>query len=709
MVGTAPEPVTTVRSRAGILEVGRKIASPPLVRSVVYGWAALVGVAGCLVAVGDLRTGRAYDAPPVVALLAIPVVGALITRHRPRHPVGWIFLLAGSAMVAAEAVSDGAFVFAKTNEPTALATVLADVLWPLTFPLISIALLWFPDGRLPSRRWRPVAAIAAATTTAIVVESAFTAWGPTDHGGMTNPLAIAGFRALLPMGPLLTAETALAFASIASVPLRYRRCDADARQRIRWVLWAAIVSLAAGSVATLSTLMGQLPAWTNGAAAAPAVLGIPICVGIAIIRSRLLDIDILLSRTLLYFSLSFALLGIYVATVTLAGIAFASTDAVPPLVGGLVIAVGFHPLRTQAQRLTGRWLYGDRDDPLRVLATVAAAVTGSHEPYQDLITALATSLRLHHVAIDLAESVAPDAAYVRAAEFGSARGAPLVEIPIAHDSEPVGRLVVAARSTREPFRAEDLALLRAAAGQAGATITTQRLAAALQRSRERIVQATAAERRRLGRDLHDGIGARLTAIGYSIEAATRALPRTAPEGQPPSESAEILSHTKADLVDTVTELRRVIDALRPAALDDLGLVEAIDATARHLLAKAGVSLTMHAFDHTVVDQFEPAAEVAFFRIAIEAVNNVIVHAAATTCSISLVRSERSTTLTVHDDGIGVPSNGGNGDAYRRDGGIGIGSMRERAEELGGTLTVEPDPEGGTTVRAIIPSGRPARP
>jgi signal transduction histidine kinase len=349
-------------------------------------------------------------------------------------------------------------------------------------------------------------------------------------------------------------------------------------------------------------------------------------------------------------------------------------------------------VRVRVQRVADRRLFGDRSDPLAVLASVSGAGENAESPFEALVNAVAATLRLHYVALDLVE---PDGLR-RVAVHGTERGAPVVRIPLTWHGSDLGALLVAARSTRDPLRSTELALLAAVADQAAATVETRHLAETLQRSREQIVQAAEEERRRLRRDLHDGLGARLAAIGYELEAAAR---------RPADASAQdVVRQAQSDLVNAVTELRRVIDDLRPGPLDDLGLAEALAGTARWLLEEAGVSAEISSTLPPALP-LSAGTEIALFRIGVEAVANVVRHAHAMTCRVHLCLDGRVVVLRVCDDGRGpAKTHGELTNGYHRVGGLGIASMRDRAAELGGTLTIATGPVLGTTVEARVPIG-----
>ncbi len=264
--------------------------------------------------------------------------------------------------------------------------------------------------------------------------------------------------------------------------------------------------------------------------------------------------------------------------------------------------------------------------------------------------------------------------------------APL-RLPLSYQNEPVGELLLGPRTGEEGFSPGDKRLLDDLARQAGVAAHAVGLTSDLQRARERLVTAREEERRRLRRDLHDGLGPQLSSQALTID-AVRALMRDDPDA-----AEALLLDLKAQAQDAVTDIRRLVYDLRPPALDDLGLLGAL----RESAAQYGHSELAISVDAPQTLPTPPAAvEVALYRIAQEAMTNVVRHARARTCAVSLAVDEEAgiLRLEVRDDGRGLPE--------ARSPGVGLSSMRERAAELGGSLTAEPLPEGGTVVRAGLP-------
>ena len=236
----------------------------------------------------------------------------------------------------------------------------------------------------------------------------------------------------------------------------------------------------------------------------------------------------------------------------------------------------------------------------------------------------------------------------------------------------------------ETFSPSDHRLLADLARQAGVAAHAVRLTAELQRARERLVAAREEERRRLRRDLHDGLGPQLASQTLTLSAARKLLRRD------PDAAETLLADATAHAQSAITDIRRLVYALRPPALDDLGLVAALREQAAQYQA-SGVRIAIDAPER--LPSLPAAVEVACYRIAQEALTNVVRHAEARTCRVALAVGD-ALCLEVRDDGRGLPPN--------HCAGVGLTSMRERAEELGGSCTIEPAPGGGTCVRARLP-------
>jgi len=376
----------------------------------------------------------------------------------------------------------------------------------------------------------------------------------------------------------------------------------------------------------------------------------------------------------------------------------------------------FQPLRERLQRSVNHLLYGQRDEPYAVLSRLGQRLETTLAPdalLPVIAETVAQALKLRYVAIALDQNGTQT--------IVAASGQPcdgLVSLPLVYQHETVGQLLLAPRAAKEPLDLADRRLLADVARQAGIAAHAVRLTADLQSSRERLVATREEERRRLRRDLHDGLAPALSGVLLRIAAARRLLPAG-------SAAEPLLAETGADLRASVGEVRRLVYDLRPPALDQLGLVQAIHeqaeryGTASEADGEPGLRVEIQAPGGLPL--LSAAVEVAAYRIAQEALANAARHGRARTCIVRLALhgptrpvasgNGHQTSrvfpagpespvlcLEIVDDGIGLPK------VPRA--GVGLTSMRERAAELGGTCTAERGPNGGTRVEARLPLGSP---
>jgi signal transduction histidine kinase len=358
-----------------------------------------------------------------------------------------------------------------------------------------------------------------------------------------------------------------------------------------------------------------------------------------------------------------------------------------------LVALLFQPLRERLQRGVNRLMYGERDDPVAVLDRLGQRLeaTVAHQAVlPGLVETVAQALKLSYVAVELEEG--------EECQVAAAYGLPVdetIRLPLIYQAETIGHLVVAPRAPGESFNPVDQLLLENIAHQAGAAVHTVQLTADLQRARQRLVTTREEERRRLRRDLHDGLGPVLASQGLKLAASQQLL------GRDPATASQLLDEVMAQNEATVAEVRRLVYDLRPPALDELGLVEAIRDYVVEANGSSPLSIGLQITIEEPPDGLPPltaAVEVAAYRIALEGMTNAARHAQAQDCVIafSLDKTVKHATLKleISDNGAGLP------DGFRT--GIGLTSMRERAEEVGGTLAVESDEVNGTRVIARLP-------
>jgi signal transduction histidine kinase len=636
---------------------------------------------------------------------AFATVGALIVIHRPSNTVGRILCAIGLTSAIAslgQAYSWYALVHQHGSLPGGMAAGwLGSWLFVPAFGLFWFLLLLFPDGRLPSPRWRPVAWLAAAHIALTCIWVAFEPQPLDSPPYLQNPLGIGqAADALQLLGRILVPTVGLLLAlSTASVVMRFRRSQGPARQQLKWFVYGAVLALVewaayhyvfreagSGNLQPEPVLVAVLDSL---AAATPAV-----AIGVAILKYRLYDIDRLISRSLVYAGLTAAVVGVYVAAVELLGAVFPHRGLGVSLGATGLIAVGFQPARERLQRTVDRLLYGHRHDPYTVLSQLGQRIEATLAPeaiLPSVVNTVASALKLPYVVVELSNGDRVEAT--------SASNRPLAELtrlPLSYQGELAGELVVASRSPGERLTPADQLLLADIARHAGVAVHAVQLTAELQRSRVRLVSAREEERRRLRRDLHDGLGPTLAGVVLQLGAAKALV------DQDRLEACRLLGRLRAEVQQAIIDIRRLVYQLRPPALDELGLVGALRAYASHLQYPDSNELgSPSSLDHLTVTVDGPAqlpplpaaVEVAAYRIATEALANTARHASASRCTVRLA-VDNALELEVADDGRGLPTH------YRP--GVGLISMRERAAELGGSCTVRAASGGGTRISARLP-------
>ena len=496
-------------------------------------------------------------------------------------------------------------------------------------------------------------------------------------------------------GPLFPLELLLVYGSTLALQVyRYVRLyNAVERQQTKWLVYGLAITLLyvlcsivlsavlpADSPILLLLLPGPLIF----------ILCLGLAVGVAILRYQLWDIDLIINRTLVYGTLSACVIGLYVLIVGYFGALFHTpNNPAISLIATALVALVFQPLRGFLQRAVNRLMFGKRHTPYQILARLDQQLALAMPP-EDVLPALvktiATTLKLPYVAVALVQSDAPPLSEERlVALSGQPPLHDLVErLPLIYQGEAVGQLVLAPRSGEAQLTRTDRRLLEDLARHAGVIAHAVRLTTDLRRSRERLVVAREEERRRLRRDLHDGLGPTLASLTLTLAAAREYLPRD------PTATDTLLQALATQVQGAVTDIRRLVYELRPPTLDDLGLIaQCADQTAR--FTQDGLQIAVEAPD--ALDPLPAAVEVAAYRIGMEALTNVVRHAQANTCTLRVER-DRNLIITITDDGCGLPASPVLG--------IGVRSMRERAEELGGSCTIEARPEGGTLVVARLP-------
>lgn len=614
-----------------------------------------------------------FAATNLAIALSFGGCGALLAWHRPNHPVGW--LLAGSGFAqGATGLAATLLLFGDLGSGSSVAVQGAGTIfswsWPWSMGLgFFLALLLFPDGRLPSPRWRPVAIGIALAGLGFVVSVGGDPASSTFEGHRFQHWgAIAGYsRWGLLWAVVGLLNVAGLFAVLGSLIVRYRRGGEDTRRQLLWLVLAVVaivliavpvVVLEAGSELFLLV-----------------IVLVPAAILIAILRHNLLDIRLVVSRSVSWAVLSAALGATYIALVSALGAVLAGTASA--VVATATVAVAANPLRRTLQQRVDKLFYGDRGDPLRVFGRVGAQL-GGHEDLTALATAIADSLRLPFVAIRTG-----DRELVSSGEASSV----IHTLPLMHGGERLGELLAGSRRGDRRLTRADKDMLELVAAPVAMAVHATLLAEELQTARARIISAREEERRRLRRDLHDGLGPVLTGIGFKADAA-----RNYVRGHP-AEAVELLGQLRLETTSALEDVRRLVYDLRPPVLDDHGLVEALRRQAQRLDRRENGNPLQVSIEAPVQLPRMPAAvEVAAYRIATEALVNIVRHSQAGSATVS-IRVDDCLHLSVLDDGGPATK------AWTM--GVGLSGMRERAVELGGSVTAGPGPNGAE-VTARLP-------
>jgi signal transduction histidine kinase len=606
--------------------------------------------------------------------------GLVIALHRPRNAIGWLFLAGALAHLTTAAAAPWAVHGLAAGWPEPAIRLLATVFliaWPfgigLAFPL---ALLRFPTGGEESPRWRRVghAFVGYGLLFAVQMGTSPDPFGP--DAGVQSYLLLPGHAGLEPLwtaGNLLS--LGLAALIVVRLVVRYRRGGEVVRRQLLWLLLAVVLAFAAnaqrfatGDGPILLLLAFQL---------------VPVAVAVAIVRYQLFDIRLVVSRTVLYLALTAVVAAVYVALVTIMD-QLVRTGLGGSILATIVVALAFHPVRVRLQRVVDRLFYGERADPVRVVSHVGSRLLASTDadPVRAL-DALRDALRLPYAAVradgrTLTESGTPT---------------PALHTVGLRWGETAGELVVGLRSGEAGIADADRRVLEVTAVPLAMALRAGRLAEEVAASRGRIVAGQEEERRRLRRDLHDGLGPTLTGMAYKIDAVRNVL------AADPGRADALLAELRATTAGAIDDVRRVVYGLRPPSLDELGLAGALRQQAERL-SGGGRALEVVVDAPSPMPRLPAAVEVAAYRIAVEAITNVARHATADRACVRLAVEADELRVTVTDDGAGA------GPAWQA--GVGLTAMAERAAEVGGRCTARPTPEGGR-VEAALPVGIPAAP
>ncbi|MEU7854130.1 histidine kinase [Nonomuraea sp. NPDC049141] len=651
----------------------------------------------CVVACGaatwvDVVTGTVSRPGPldwavwssIVPGAALAIAGAVLGVRLPRHLMTWL-LLGGGAVAALNGLASAYAVLSLTRHDgtlplTAGAFYAGARLGPLLNLLPLLILLFFPDGRLPSPRWRWAAWLSLGATGLAVLTFLAVPWrielGDGEWPGLDLPLPPIPdefWRSALALAPVLLVVSLLV--PVAAFAWRFRGSTGVRRAQLRWMLLAAVLNM----------ILILVPAVVDGVpqdlSFVVSLLSLAAAVLIAVSRYRLYDIDPVLGWTMLYGGLAVAVVAIDVPVFV--GMGALIDEPIAAVLAAVVVGVVYAPLRERVRQWVNRVLAG-RAEPYDVVSVLARRLEESVRPEELLLeaaTAVAAAFRSPYVRVELDRA---DGRTV-VVEHGTPRE-DVVVLPFSYREALIGRFALVPRAGARPTES-DQRLLADVVRQAAAAVRATALTEELQHSRERLVTGVAEERRRLRRDLHDGLGPTLAAAALKVEAAHNLAVRDTDAAR------EALDQVRTDLATMLGDVRRLVHDLHPPALDQFGLAGALRQAADRF-RDGGLAVRVDAEGNFA--GLPAATEVAAYRIVCEALTNVARHSGAANCHVRVAVAGSTLEVEVTDDGRGV-----------RQGalvGVGLVGMRERAEELGGRCAVGARRGGGTRVHAVLPAG-----
>jgi len=676
--------------------------------------AATIAVAGAVLA----AWARAGATGGLVAAVSLPVTivliaaaGCVLALARPDNRVGWIMVAAATAWGAGE----GMFDLAVRGIVTAPGTV-AGADWLAVGGSAVRAVGWgaaavavpafFPDGHLPGSRWRwlgwTLTGSLVATFFGVILDLHAENF-ELQAAGWRSPLHLPGAAGSLAslLGTLSLPLTAATVAgSVAGMVSRWRRGGTALRRQLLTFAIAAALP-----VIVIPTAFGSgWPTWIFAATTLP----LPIATAAAILTGGAFDLATVANRSLVWGALAASIVAIYALIIMGVGAMLDATGARwLPWLGTAAVAVSFAPLRTALAQAANRVTYGQWREPYAVLAGLSPRIAAASNPdllLADVVTELHHTLGLRQAALRDATGAVVAGTVVAGSVVAGGSGHSHTVVPLTAYGERAGDLLYGEPAT--PLRPADRRVLEDLAAQLALLLHARELTEDVRRARERLVLAREEERRRLRRDLHDGLGPALAGLMLKVENA-RALVPTEPEA-----AVEDLRAIRDDIKAAVADIRRLVEGLRPPAVDDLGLGPAVRQAVLGLATPAGIGAVVDVADP--LPDVPAAVEVALYRIVSEAVTNVVRHSGAASCRVAILVRDRTIVAEVSDGGGGFPAaepGGPHGDGRvrgdgqaRRDGysdGHGLISMRERAEELGGSLAIRSDGKG-TTIIATLP-------
>jgi signal transduction histidine kinase len=652
----------------------------------------------------------------LVHLSTVVAGGLIVTRH-PKNAIGWMLIFIGLSGLLNASAQDYSVLANIVHHKTLVGGTFAAWLGSWLFLpgialLVTLVLLLFPDGHLPSRRWRPVAWLSTATVVVATVGLAVGAIPKSPDFAVDSGGVITISTRLADTHVLGIFAFLMGLVCVAALVVRFRRSRGQERQQLKWFTYGGVL-FASGIIVTTATVVGpgpnhnSVPAWA-GTYLELTTVAIPVAIAIAVLKYRLYDIDVVISRTLVYGSLAAFITAVYVGIVVGVGTLIGSggqPNLVLSIIATAIVAVAFQPVRERLQKVANRLVYGKRATPYEVLSQFSEHVAESYAaddvlPRMARVLAEGTGAERAQVWLrggDVLRATAawPEGGGIEANPPIALRGQLLPTIPdvdrvvpVRHQGVLLGALTVSKRQGESLTPVEEK-LLDDLASQAGLVLKNVGLTAELlqrledlRASRQRLVAAQDGERRRLERNLHDGAQQNLVAIKVKLGLAEMFADKD------PARARATLAELKADTDEALDTLRDLARGIYPPLLADQGLAAALDSQAR----KATLRVEVQADG---IGRYPEDVEAAVYFCCLEALQNVQKYAAAKTAVVTLGSSGDALTFEVTDDGHGF-------DAVSVKRGAGLTNMTDRIDALGGSIEVSSTPGRGTRIHGSLP-------
>ncbi|HKN79800.1 MAG TPA: sensor histidine kinase, partial [Actinomycetota bacterium] len=679
----------------------------------------LLGATLTLSTLNHALTSDAYFiAIAIVMMLGYVTVGAFVASRLPHNPLGWLLMTTGFSFLLAAGAEEYA-TYALYTSPGALpfgqiAVWLNNWIFLVAVAPVPLFLALFPTGNVPSPRWRWLPRTLVALFAVGIVGTMLRA-GTVDITEGVDPTNPTGIEAITPiLEPLLfivgLISIAVSALAVVSLVLRYRAAHGEERQQIRWIAFVGLAALLLflGTIATSIGLeQGESTTLNDALFFAFFIMfgiGIPVAAGLAIMRYRLWELDVILKKTIVA-TVLVVLLTIVSLLVLIAvgGIVVGPLSESPgvALLAGIGVGALTWPLLRLSRRIADRLVYGRRATPYEVLTEFSDRMAESYAtddvlPRMASILGAGTGAKSVTIWLLVGNQLRPATTWIESGRRGShllpAEPAPSAELAeltgdvfvVRHQGEQLGA-ITATMHPNDPMDPTKEKLIRELAGQAGLVLRNVRLIEELRASRRRLVAAQDAERRRLERNIHDGAQQQLVALQVKQRLVQGMIDRD------PAKALELMTQLQVDTTEALDDLRDLARGIYPPLLADQGLGAALESQAR----KSPVPISV---ETDGVERYPQDVEAAVYFCALEALNNLAKYAGATQATVSLSQTDGTLTFAVSDDGVGfsVGERGSNG--------TGLQGMADRLDAIGGALEIRSAPGEGTTVLGRVQVG-----